>query len=106
MQPVLLGGRDDGLMLSVELDRLGCVHEFPGRQGATRTQCHPRPESPRERQGAAATDLAAEERVVLIVVRTDAFYYLFRARPTLERGSARASIFWLSARRSSLSTFS
>lgn len=60
MQPILLGGGDAGLMPPVELDRLIHLGDLFSRQGAARTQRHPRPESASERQGAAAADLASE----------------------------------------------
>ena len=51
VQSVLLGGCDAGLVLPVELDGLVRVRELLGRQGAARTQRHPRPEGPRAASG-------------------------------------------------------
>jgi hypothetical protein len=47
-------------MFAVELDGLVCFRELFSRQGASRTQSHPRPEGTGQRQGAAAADLLPE----------------------------------------------
>ena len=107
MQPVLLRGRDTGLVLTVELDGLSGIRKGACREGTASPQRNPAPKAP--------TSARAFRRLIFwprngvssfVLPTTNLPYELVKTWPTLERGSARASIFWLSSRRCSSSTLS